>query len=83
MAPHVFEVWRDEVESGALTKDEFITHRIAIVRDGNNFFLSFSDNKTKVNLVTYQIQKHPSDIEEEAFPADEDNESDPDFIPDK
>ena len=88
VAPRVFEVWRDEVESGALTKDEFITHRIAIVRDGNNFFLSFSDNKTKVNLVTYQIQKHPAEEEEEeAFPLadseDEREKRDPDFIPDK
>ena len=88
LAPHVFEVWREEIESGALTKDEFITHCIAIVRDGNNFFLSFSDIKSKVNLVTYQIQKHSADEEEEeeAFPLadseDECKKRDPDFHPD-
>ena len=85
-APCVFEVWREEIDLGALTKDEFITHRIAIVRDGNNFFLSFSDIKTKVNLITYEIQKQLplEEEEEEAFPADDDDEeSDPDYLPNK
>ena len=87
-APRVFEVWCDEVESGAITKDDFITHQIAIVRDGSEFFISFSDRKTRVNLITYEIQKQiPLEEEEEAFPQadseDKHEKRDPDFHPDE
>ena len=83
-SPQVFNVWRDEVESGALTSDEFATHRVALVRNGCEYFLAFSDRKSQVKNVLHQIQADPSD-DEEAFPnmdtEDEREKRDPDFLP--
>ena len=85
MSPQVFNVWREEVESGALTSDEFATHRVALVRNGVEFFLAFSDRKTQINNVTNQIQQDPKS-DDEAFPnadsEDEREKHDPDFFPD-
>ena len=80
----VFEVWRDEVESGALSTDEFVTHRVALVRNGAEFFLAFSDRKSQVNNVLHQIQQEPIS-DDDAFPnadtEDEREKHDPDFLP--
>ena len=82
-SPKVFEVWHEEVESGALTSDEFATHRVALVRNGAEFFLAFSDRKSQVNNVLHQIQADPDD--DDAFPnadtEDEREKRDPDFLP--
>ena len=83
-SPRVFEVWRKEVESGALTSDEFATHRIALVQNGAEFFLSFSDRKTQINNVLHEIQQDLSS-DDKAFPnadtEDEREKRDPDFLP--
>ena len=85
-SPQVFNVWREEVESGALTSDEFATHRVALVRNGVEFFLAFSDRKSQVNNVLHQIQQDPIS-DDEAFPnadsEDEREKRDPDFHPDE
>ena len=47
-SPRVFEIWHEEVDSGALSSDEFVTHRVALVRNGSEFFLAFSDRKSLV-----------------------------------
>ena len=85
-APRVFEVWREEVESGALTTNKFVTHRMALVRNGTEFFLAFSDRKTHVNNVINEVQQDPiDDDDDEAFPnadtEDEREKRDPDFLP--
>ena len=83
--PRVFEVWCKEIESGALSSDESSTHCIALVRNGAEFFLAFSDRKTQINNVMHQIQQDPKS-DDEAFPntdsEDESNNHDPDFFPD-
>ena len=82
-APKVFDVWQEEIDSRALSSDEFQSHRIALVRDRDEFFLAYSDRKTHVNNVVHQIQKDFSD--DEAFPQadseDEREKRDPDFLP--
>ena len=81
----MFDVWREEVDLGALTSDEFTTHRVALVRNGAEFFLAFSDRKSQVNNVLHQIQQDPIDDDDEAFPnmdtEDEREKRDPDFLP--
>ena len=67
-APKVFDVWREEIDSCALSSDEFVTHRIAIVRDRDEFFLTFSDRKTHVNNVIHQVQRDLDFSNNEAFP---------------
>ena len=73
-APKVFKVWCKEIESGALSSDEIATHRVALVRNGAEFFLAFSDRKSQVNNVLHEIQQDPSS-DDEAFPnADTEDE---------
>ena len=82
--PRVFEVWCEEVDSGALSSDEFSSHRVALVWNGSEFFLAFSDRKSQVKNVLHQIQADPDD--DEAFPnadsEDKCEKHDPDFLPD-
>ena len=56
-APKVFDVWHEEVESHALSSDEFQSYRIAVVRDANDFFLAFSNRKTHINNVIHELQR--------------------------
>ena len=83
--PKVFDVWREEIETKALNSDEFVTHRIAIVRDDANFFLAFSDRKTHVNNVIHELQRDIDFSDDEAFPnvdsEDKREKHDPDFLP--
>ena len=83
-APRVFDVWREEVDSGALTSNEFTTHRVALVQNGVEFFLAFSDRKSHINNVLHEIQQDPSS-DDDAFPnvdtEDEREKRDPDFLP--
>ena len=83
-APRVFDVWHKEIESGALTSDEFSTHQVALVHNRGEFFLAFSDRKSQINNVLHQIQADPND--DEAFPnadsEDKREKRDPDFLPD-
>ena len=84
-APKVFDVWWEEIETKALNSDEFVTHRIAIVRDDSNFFLAFSNRKTHVNNVTQELQRDLVFSDDDAFPnadsEDEREKRDPDFLP--
>ena len=86
-APKVFDIWREEIESRALSSNEFQSHRIALVRDANDFFLAYSDRKTHVNNVVHQVQKDLDFSDDEAFPQadseDERKKRDPDFHPDE
>ena len=84
-SPRVFEIWREEIESGALSSDEFATHRIALVQNGCEFFLAFSDRKSQVNSVLHQIQQDPISDEEvpNADSEDECEKRDLDFHPDE
>ena len=69
-----------------LVEDELKTHRIAIVHNGSDFFLTHSDRKTKYTQVIHSIvPKVDSDSEEEDpfHPASDDEENDPDFLPNK
>ena len=83
----MFNVWREEVESGALTSDEFTSHRVALVWNGAEFFLAFSDRKSQINNVLHQIQQEPALSDDEMFPnvdsEDEREKRDPDFHPDE
>ena len=82
-APKVFDVWREEVDSHALSTDEFVTHRVAIVRDRDEFFLAFSDRKTNVNNVINHLQRDLDFSDDDAFPnadsEDEREKHDPDL----
>ena len=84
-APKVFDVWREEIDSHALSSDEFVTHHIAIVRDHDEFFLAFSDRKTHVNNVINHLQRDLDFSDDDAFPntdtEDEREKHDPDFLP--
>ena len=85
-APHVFNIWHKEIESGALSSDELTTHRVALVRNSAEFFLAFSDRKSQINNVLHQIQQDPIS-DDDAFPnadtKDERKKCDPDFLPDE
>ena len=71
------------MESGALTSDEFSTHHVALVRNGAEFFLAFSNRKSQINNVLHQIQADP--VDDKAFPnadsEDKREKRDPDFFP--
>ena len=81
-SPQVFNVWHEEIKSGALTSDEFTTHHVALVRNGVEFFLAFSDRKSQINNVLHEIQQ---DTDEDEFPLiDEEDpceKRDLDFLP--
>ena len=86
-APKVFDIWREEIETKALCSDKFVMHRIAVVRDTNDFFLAFSDRKTNINNVINHLQRDLDLSDDDAFPnvdsEDEHEKHVPDFHPDE
>ena len=87
-SPQVFDVWWEEIDSGALPTDEMHTHQIALVKNSSEFFLTFSNRKSQLNSIVHQIQQDPAtNSDKEAFPnvdsEDEREKKDPDFHPDE
>ena len=94
-APEVFLKWREAVDSGALKEPEKAVFRYSIARIGNEFRLYCSLKKDSIASVRHpapppfsplpkanENKDKEKEEEEEAFPTDDD-ESDPDFKPDK
>ena len=85
-SPETFNLWRECVESGEEKEFDQRINRLSIVRLPSCFVITSSICKNKISEQIHPIQMPggtQADPEEmEAFPADN-NESDPDFMPDK
>ena len=95
LAPEVFLKWREAIDSGAVKDVEKSAFCFCLTRIGDEFRLYCSPRKDSLQSVKHPVpppfsplpksstsDDDEEDEEEEAFPADED-ESDPDFEPDK
>ena len=93
-APEVFLKWRQVVDSRAMKEPEKAAYSYSITHIGDEYQLYWSLKKDSIQAVHHPAPPPYSplpkaskdddddDSEEEAFPADEE-ESDPDFMPDK
>ena len=95
VAPEVFLKWRQAIDAGALKEPEKSVLRFCLTRIGDEFHLYCSPWKDSLQSVQHPVPPPYSPLpkangddndddkeEEEAFPADND-ESNPDFFPNK
>ena len=95
LAPEVFLKWREAVDCGAAKDIEKSAVRLCLTRIGDEFRLYCSPWKDSLQSVKHPVpppfsplpkssasNNEEDDEEEEAFPTD-DNDSDPDFVPNK
>ena len=92
--PEVFLKWQQVVDSGAMKEPEKSTLHFSITCIGDEYRLYCSPQKDSLRSVKHPLPPPYSPLpkasdnededkeEEEAFPVDEE-ESDPDFVPDK
>ena len=95
-APEVFLKWRQAIDEGALKEPEKSAFRYCITCIGDEYRLYCSPRKDSLQSVKHPlpppyspfpkaVDNHEEEEEEEAFPVDNDSddESDPDFEPNK
>ena len=95
VAPEVFLKWQQAVNAGTLKEPKKSMLQYCIMHVGDEFCLYCSPQKDSLQSVKHPLpppytplpkagsNDEDNDKEEEAFPADDDKESDLDFLPNK
>ena len=94
-ALEVFLKWQEAIDAGALKEPEKSSLRFCLTCIGNEFCLYCSPQKDSLQSVKHPVPPPFSPLpkaneandndndDKEAFPIEDDNESDPDFLPNK